>query len=58
VVGDDGDNWIFDVSNLLDWGLEMTNYRDLPPYVDPRLVGTQFGQYPWMLHARPDTSDQ
>ena len=57
VVGDDGDNWIFDVSNLLDWGLEMTNYRDLPPFVDPRLVGTQFTQYPWMLHPRPLVND-
>lgn len=53
VVNDDGDNWFWDVSNLLDWGLEMTAYRDIPPFVDPRLIGTQFNQYPWMLHPRP-----
>lgn len=53
VVGDDGDNWFWDVSNLLDWGLAMTQYRDLPPFVDPRLIGTQFSQYPWMFNPRP-----
>jgi D-alanyl-D-alanine carboxypeptidase (penicillin-binding protein 5/6) len=58
VVGDDGDNSFSDVSNLLDWGLEMTEYQDIPHYVDPRLIGTQFNQYPWMLNPRPTVPTQ
>ena len=56
VMQDDGDNWVTDTSNLLDWGLEMTNYRAIPDFVDPRLIGTQFNQTPWMLNPKPEVN--
>jgi D-alanyl-D-alanine carboxypeptidase len=46
VTQDDGDNWFYDVSNLLDWGLDVQQQRPLPRYLNPIVIGTQFNQTP------------
>lgn len=46
VTQDDGDNWFYDVSNLLDWGLEAQQYRPIPSWVNASVIGTQFNQPP------------
>jgi serine-type D-Ala-D-Ala carboxypeptidase (penicillin-binding protein 5/6) len=46
VTRDDGENWFWDVSQLLDWGLIATDRQGVPPGVDASLIGTQFKQQP------------
>jgi len=46
VIRDDGDNWYADISNLLDWGLEVETIRGVPKTAVPRTVGTQLHQQP------------
>ncbi|HEX5166849.1 MAG TPA: serine hydrolase [Thermomicrobiales bacterium] len=44
VTRDDGDNWVYDVSQLLDWGLIAVDRQGIPPGVNPNLIGTQLNQ--------------
>ena len=44
VTRDDGDNWFWDVSQLLDWGLIAADREGIPNGVNPNLIGTQFNQ--------------
>ena len=53
VMNDDGDNWISDTSNLLDYGLAAEQVTPLPAFVDPALVGTQLTQSPELTHPHP-----
>jgi D-alanyl-D-alanine carboxypeptidase (penicillin-binding protein 5/6) len=53
VMNDDGDNWVIDTSNLLDYGLATELVTPLPKYVDPALVGTQFSQSPELANPHP-----
>lgn len=46
VVRDDGDNWYLDVSNLLDWALDVESIRGVPKTAIPRTIGTQLHQQP------------
>lgn len=46
VVRDDGDNWYADVSDLLDWGLQVEAVRGVPKTIAPRIIGTQLNQQP------------
>jgi len=49
VTRDDGDNWFYDVSNLLDFGLQKQRELGVPSFVNPSLVGTQLKQSPGTL---------
>lgn len=49
VTRDDGDNWFWDVHQLLEWGLVEQQRLGVPDYVNPAIVGTQFNQQPNML---------
>lgn|GEM_PF-2984998 len=53
VVGDDGDNWYTDVSDLLEWGLQVEAIRGIPKIAIPRLVGTQLNQQPGPRQGGP-----
>lgn len=44
VTRDNGDNWFWDVSQLLDWGLIAVEREGIPKGVSPNLIGTQFNQ--------------
>jgi D-alanyl-D-alanine carboxypeptidase (penicillin-binding protein 5/6) len=44
VTRDDGDNWVYDVSQLLDWGLIALDRQGVPSGANPSLIGTQFNQ--------------
>lgn len=46
VTRDDGDNWFYDVSNLIDYGLKVQVQRGIPAFASPSLIGTQFSQQP------------
>lgn len=46
VTRDHGDTWFWDVSNLLDYGLELVEHRDIPKYANRSRIGTQFTQSP------------
>jgi serine-type D-Ala-D-Ala carboxypeptidase (penicillin-binding protein 5/6) len=46
VTRDHGDTWFWDVSNLLDYGLELAIQRGVPPHANPARLGTQFTQVP------------
>jgi D-alanyl-D-alanine carboxypeptidase (penicillin-binding protein 5/6) len=46
VTRDDGDNWFYDVSNLLDYGLEKQAQMGVPSNINPALIGTQLNQAP------------
>lgn len=46
VTRDYGDTWFWDVSNLLDYGLELNARRGIPPFANPARAGTQFTQVP------------
>jgi serine-type D-Ala-D-Ala carboxypeptidase (penicillin-binding protein 5/6) len=44
VTRNDGYNWFYDVSNLLDYGLAVEQQRGVPTWVRPQLAGTQLQQ--------------
>jgi serine-type D-Ala-D-Ala carboxypeptidase (penicillin-binding protein 5/6) len=46
VTRDSGENWFWDVSQLLDWGLIAADRKGVPQGVDATLIGTQFSQQP------------
>lgn len=46
VTRDDGENWYYDVDNLLDWGLETALQRGAPTWANPTYAGTQMNQQP------------
>ncbi len=46
VTRDSGENWFWDVSQLLDWGLIAVDRRGVPDGVDASLIGTHFSQQP------------
>jgi len=46
VTRDDGENWFWDVSQLLDWGLIATERKGVPQGANAALIGTQFSQQP------------
>ncbi len=46
VTRDTGENWFWDVSQLLDWGLIAADRKGIPQGVDAALIGTQFTQQP------------
>jgi serine-type D-Ala-D-Ala carboxypeptidase (penicillin-binding protein 5/6) len=53
VTRDDGDNWFYDVSNLIDFGLQKQRDLGVPTYISPTLVGTQLNQAPGTLQGSP-----
>jgi D-alanyl-D-alanine carboxypeptidase (penicillin-binding protein 5/6) len=53
VMNDDGDNWVIDTSNLLDYGLAAELVTPLPDFVNPALVGTQLTQSPELADPHP-----
>lgn len=46
VTRDLGDAWYWDVSALLDYGLDLNAQRGIPAHVNPARAGTQFTQVP------------
>ncbi|MDQ3547817.1 MAG: serine hydrolase [Chloroflexota bacterium] len=44
VTRDSGENWFWDVSQLLDWGLIAADRKGVPNGVDASLIGTHFNQ--------------
>jgi serine-type D-Ala-D-Ala carboxypeptidase (penicillin-binding protein 5/6) len=52
VTRDYGDTWFWDVSNLLDYGLELNARRGIPAYANPARAGTQFTQTPDVYRIR------
>ncbi|MEX2314285.1 MAG: hypothetical protein WD628_01115, partial [Thermomicrobiales bacterium] len=44
VTRDSGENWFWDVSQLLDWGLIAADRQGIPKGADPTLIGTHFSQ--------------
>lgn len=46
VTRDSGENWFWDVSQLLDWGLIAADRKGLPLGANATLIGTQFSQQP------------
>ncbi len=46
VTRDSGENWFWDVSQLLDWGLVAADRKGVPQGADATLIGTQFSQQP------------
>jgi serine-type D-Ala-D-Ala carboxypeptidase (penicillin-binding protein 5/6) len=46
VTRDYGDTWFWDVSNLLDYGLDLAEHKGIPKYANPARVGTHFTQVP------------
>ncbi|HUG14825.1 MAG TPA: hypothetical protein VMM78_07360 [Thermomicrobiales bacterium] len=52
VTRDNGDSWFWDVSNLLDYGLELNARRGIPPFANPARAGTQFTQSPDVYRIR------
>ena len=46
VTRDTGENWFWDVSQLLDWGLIAADRKGVPQGANAALIGTQFSQQP------------
>lgn len=46
VMRDDGENWYYDVSELLEWGLQVEAIRGIPTNAITKTVGTQLNQQP------------
>jgi D-alanyl-D-alanine carboxypeptidase (penicillin-binding protein 5/6) len=46
VTRDSGENWFWDVSQLLDWGLIAADRSGVPQGANAALIGTQFSQQP------------